>query len=856
MIAAWILYALLVGVLLGGGAVVVETLLRAHRLPTRWVWAGAMLLSLLWPLGHFLWETLPRSVAQAVPIPDPAGIIPLEPLTVQVGSESFLRVLDAPIVGAWVLATGILLVLFALLLVRTNRLRKGWDGASAVGQPVLMSQDWGPAVVGFLQPSIVLPTWCQELEEQTLRLIVDHELEHVRAGDLRLILSMGVLPILAPWNLFLWWQFSRLRAAVEGDCDLRVLRKHPEDTRPYLELLLDVGKRDSRVRALAATLSESEETLERRIRIMTWPFPKKPWTRGVLLAGMGAFLVALACWAPGPEDEQARESALPEVQVPAPEGSPVALGDAQVVEEEGAASGEASIVISPVANPDELRAALEREYPPLLRDAGIEGTVKVFFHLDGEGRVTRTMVNESSGHKALDDAALRVAEIVEFNPALREGEPVPTWISLPIRFAVGRAARAETRSPAPPIELPPPPGVDAPPLGRKTREEMERNPTFTPYTVKPNIQNRAEVARALKAEYPQDLKEAGIGGTVQVWFFVNEEGVVARVQVNETSGHEALDEAALRVGATIRFTPALNREKAVPVWISLPITFSTDQGASAPSRSTEPPPEAEVSPPWWERTQLYPVEASDLPPPPAQELSSAPTFTPHTVAPDIRNRADVARSLQREYPPQLKEAGIGGTAHVWFFINEGGQVLRAQINETSGHPALDQAALRVAEIIEFTPALNRDETVPVWISLPITFTTRNETPDRTREDPAPEMVEMFPPPPVDLEISSSPPFTPFTVAPDIRNRAEVASVLEREYPPLLRDAEIGGTAGVWFHIDENGQVQRVQINESSGREALDDVALRVASVIEFTPALNRDKAVPVWISVPITFTTR
>lgn len=42
---------------------------------------------------------------------------------------------------------------------------------------------------------------------------------------------------------------------------------------------------------------------------MTMPFPKKPWIRGVLLAGVGAVLVALACWAPGPTDAQDEEVA-------------------------------------------------------------------------------------------------------------------------------------------------------------------------------------------------------------------------------------------------------------------------------------------------------------------------------------------------------------------------------------------------------------------------------------------------------------------------------------------------------------------------------------------------------------------
>jgi TonB family protein len=105
-------------------------------------------------------------------------------------------------------------------------------------------------------------------------------------------------------------------------------------------------------------------------------------------------------------------------------------------------------------------------------------------------------------------------------------------------------------------------------------EHMIKAPTFTPYTVQPDISNRAEVARALGEAYPKDLREAGIGGTAQVWFFIDAEGVVQRTQINQSSGDPDIDEAALTVASIVRFTPALNKEKPVPVWISLPITFT------------------------------------------------------------------------------------------------------------------------------------------------------------------------------------------------------------------------------------------------------------------------------------------
>ncbi|HSM03715.1 MAG TPA: energy transducer TonB [Longimicrobiales bacterium] len=121
-----------------------------------------------------------------------------------------------------------------------------------------------------------------------------------------------------------------------------------------------------------------------------------------------------------------------------------------------------------------------------------------------------------------------------------------------------------------------------------------------------------------------------------------------------------------------------------------------------------------------------PVE--DLPPPPDNsgegDIGANPTFTPYTVAPDITNRTAVIRALEREYPPLLRDAGIGGTANIWFFIDENGRVQDTRIQESSGHAQLDDAALRVADIMEFTPALNRDKKVPVWVAFPITFQVR------------------------------------------------------------------------------------------------------------------------------------
>jgi protein TonB len=118
---------------------------------------------------------------------------------------------------------------------------------------------------------------------------------------------------------------------------------------------------------------------------------------------------------------------------------------------------------------------------------------------------------------------------------------------------------------------------------------------------------------------------------------------------------------------------------------------------------------------------------TDLPPPPTQGTVSTgdqPTFTPYDVKPELRNRGDLARILEKYYPPTLRDAGISATVVIWFHINESGTVTNTRVHESSGYPQIDEAATTAAKEFKFTPALNRDQKVSVWIQLPVTFRPR------------------------------------------------------------------------------------------------------------------------------------
>jgi protein TonB len=103
------------------------------------------------------------------------------------------------------------------------------------------------------------------------------------------------------------------------------------------------------------------------------------------------------------------------------------------------------------------------------------------------------------------------------------------------------------------------------------------------------------------------------------------------------------------------------------------------------------------------------------------------------------------------------------------------------------------------------------------------------------------------------DISAAPAFTPYTVAPELRNREEIGTLLQDMYPRLLRDAGIGGRVIMWIFVDANGQVRNTRVNMTSQLPELDSAAVRVSRRMQFRPAQNRDVRVPVWVSIPVVF---
>jgi protein TonB len=73
--------------------------------------------------------------------------------------------------------------------------------------------------------------------------------------------------------------------------------------------------------------------------------------------------------------------------------------------------------------------------------------------------------------------------------------------------------------------------------------------------------------------YPASARRAGMQGTVTLRVQVTREGLVARVDIEKSSGSPHLDAAALEAVKAWRFVPARQGAEPVESWVLVPIVF-------------------------------------------------------------------------------------------------------------------------------------------------------------------------------------------------------------------------------------------------------------------------------------------
>jgi len=473
----WIAWSMLVSALIALACSASERIVALFGAPRRFLWMLAMVGSSLVPVFVALAPARspavePHAVAtqpsvadirfvapvrsansQAV-VPIPAGERPT--LRDQFFSQAaaMIHAADRWVWRVWLLASIAWIAFLIHAVVRMRLMRGKWRQTDTEIGPVLIANDVGPAVVGVLRPRIVIPAWSLDADRTTRELLLRHELEHLRAGDSRVLFGAAVLLAVFPWNAALGWMARRLRLAIEIDCDARVLRALGR-RREYGLMLLSVSERHAAPLPNAAGLTEPGSHLEARIDAMTTLERRRPLASSIPFAAI-ALVVLTTAWRtprPAPIVLPIRHLATSGTQpsVPIAPASPVVLPSTQSVSRSVSRAlprmgGMPPVRLTPTAvaelhiteaasvpsraDPKPLPGNPPPRYPQHLIDAGTEGYVLLRFATDARGLPDTTTIRiVDSTDSAFTNAVRQILPRWRFDSA---GE---VWMACTFGFA-------------------------------------------------------------------------------------------------------------------------------------------------------------------------------------------------------------------------------------------------------------------------------------------------------------------------------------------------------------------------------------------------------------------------------------
>jgi hypothetical protein len=306
---AWMLVSALVALCLALAAHAAESTARLVGWSVRWIWVTALVLTSVLSISVVVRRpdtargSPPVATVTSAPPRDvlgaPEWVSHVEhiPVAIRAALEHALArvsvvsspAMDRHSASLALLASVVLALTSAAVAYRLRVALRRWPTVTLHRIPVRLAPSIGPLVVGFLRPQIVVPRWVLERQADEQHLVIAHEDEHVRAHD-SVVLGLAWLAVLLmPWSPAVWYMLSRLRLAVELDCDARVLRRGAARAL-YCSLLLDVAERASSLRLSALGLSSDASRLRQRILAIAAIGP-----RFARLRASAGGAVALAC---------------------------------------------------------------------------------------------------------------------------------------------------------------------------------------------------------------------------------------------------------------------------------------------------------------------------------------------------------------------------------------------------------------------------------------------------------------------------------------------------------------------------------------------------------------------------------
>jgi len=259
----------------------------------------------------------------------------------------------------------------------------------------------GPALVGLWRPRIVLPgDFRERYTRGERRLVLAHEIAHLRAGDIHAQAFATALRCLFWFNPLVHFAAAQFRFDQELACDAAVLEKFPRGRARYGSAML---KTQLAVFGLPVGCHwQSSHPLKERIEMLKQPLPAR--TRRLAGSMLVAMLVGCgtwAAWAAQPAKPVAKPAAAPaKAEVP---------------------------YITKITSNDVMT-------PPVYPDVKTEGKVEIELHVDATGKVLDVKVINAQPAGIFEQATIDAAMKWKITPPMKDGVPVEGRFRTTVEF--------------------------------------------------------------------------------------------------------------------------------------------------------------------------------------------------------------------------------------------------------------------------------------------------------------------------------------------------------------------------------------------------------------------------------------
>lgn len=112
--------------------------------------------------------------------------------------------------------------------------------------------------------------------------------------------------------------------------------------------------------------------------------------------------------------------------------------------------------------------------------------------------------------------------------------------------------------------------IPPPPPPPPTDEESAT--IFVPYDEPPQPIGGFAAIQS-KLQYPEIARKAGVEGRVMVHVQIDENGNVSNTKILVSLGNNGCDEAAVQAIRSVKWKPAMQRDRPVKVWVAIPVVF-------------------------------------------------------------------------------------------------------------------------------------------------------------------------------------------------------------------------------------------------------------------------------------------